>query len=104
MDEKRSNLKIGAGVFYVVAAVLIGIGFYVMYTYGSGERFDKLGNVGRVVGGDAYNYIIIAVRGVGWIAAGLAATVVGAACSICSRLPDPDAVEKAAVQTRKQAM
>jgi hypothetical protein len=72
-----------AFVFYAAALILTAIGFYVMYTYG-----DKGSDTGKVVGGDAYNYIIIAVRGLGYIISGLTCAVIATTLSHLSVRPD----------------
>jgi len=40
--------------------VLVGVGFFVMFTYDSSA---PAGERGRIVEGDAYNYLIVAIRG-----------------------------------------
>ena len=57
--------------FLVVAMLLVGVGFYTMFTY------DSIRGEGKIVGGDAYNYIIIATRGVGFISAGVVSALIG---------------------------
>lgn len=49
-------------LFLILAALLTAYGLHVMHTY---ESADK------IVGGDAYNFIILASRGTGWICAGI---------------------------------
>ena len=61
-----------AVLFLLTAGVLVGFGFYRMYTY------DSLSETDKIVGGDAYNYIIIATRGLGFISAGIVAALAGA--------------------------
>jgi hypothetical protein len=58
--------------FAFVGVLLVGIGFWRMYTYNTYEDADK------VVGGDAYNYIILGLRGLGFIGAGVGAIAIGA--------------------------
>lgn len=41
-----------------------------------------VGSIGEVVGGDAYNFTIIATRGVGFIAAGMVAALFSVGCEI----------------------
>lgn len=65
---------------YVIAAVIVGFGFLTMYHY------DSSGDFGRLVGGDAYNYIIIGVRGVGWIVTGFIVAVIASATWIVSAI------------------
>ncbi len=45
-----------------------GIGLNTMYEYGDAQK---------IVGGDAYNYIIIANRGIGQVCVGIVSAVVG---------------------------
>jgi uncharacterized membrane protein YhiD involved in acid resistance len=61
-----------AWIFLTVAVVLVAVGFFVMFTY-HGEH-------GQLVGGDAYNLIIIATRGVGFMAAGVVSALLGIGC------------------------
>ena len=60
-----------ARVFIALGAALAVWGFYVMFTYNADH--------GKVVGGDAFNFMIIATRGVGFIAAGIIAALAGVA-------------------------
>lgn len=60
MDNNFAPL---AWLFWVGAIVLTGCGVFRMYIY------DSTG-ADKIVGGDAYNYTILATRGVGLIAAG----------------------------------
>lgn len=56
------DYRIGAAVVFIIGAIVFtSIGFFRMYNYSYSDH---------VVGGDAYNYIILAIRGVGWIAGG----------------------------------
>jgi hypothetical protein len=91
--ETGQGTKVTAFLCYLMAAGLIAYGFYVTYTYGDGSTYSKDGMVGHVVGGDAYNYIIIGIRGVGFMVAGLAASVAGAAASVVGVLSRPAATE-----------
>lgn len=59
-----------AWAFFVAGALMAAWGFKTMYTYSATANPYSPG-VGEIVGGDAYNYIIIGVRGLGWIAAGI---------------------------------
>jgi hypothetical protein len=65
---------VGFAVLLVLAAAGFTLGgLNTMYSYDT--------ETGQIVGGDAYNYIIIATRGVGLIAAGIACAVL--ACTFC---------------------
>lgn len=72
-----------AGVLAALAVLLVVFGLYTMYTYDAGTDYESLrsmlGDDSLVsvpndgpVGGDAYNYIIRANWGAGWIASGVA--------------------------------
>lgn len=56
--------------FFIVAGIMVGVGFAFMF------------GVPRVVGGDAYNYIIAANRGVGFIGAGIVLSLMGLAAML----------------------
>ena len=64
-----SHLIVWSAIFLAVAVALIANGFWVMHSY------DRSGASGPV-GADAYNYIIWASRGTGWICAGIGSGVV----------------------------
>ena len=77
-----------AFIFITVAIIFIGVGFDTMLTYDSGY-----GSSDKIVGGDAYNYIIRANRGIGYICAGVASSVISAtfgALSVRSKLSTND--------------
>lgn len=61
-----------AWLFLTVSVMLVAVGFSVMFTYH--------GSHGQLVGGDAYNLMIIATRGVGFIAAGIVSALLGVGC------------------------
>jgi hypothetical protein len=66
-------------------------GFITMYYYGdynSDSSFSDGSKWGHVVGGDAYNYIIIGVRGVGWMIVGLIAAIFGGIASILNAIEE----------------
>ena len=58
-------------VLIMLSVVFMIVGWRVMYTYYSGY-----GGTGNIVGGDAYNYIIIANRGIGWFCAGIIVAII----------------------------
>jgi hypothetical protein len=69
--SKQTNSS--APIFYLLSGVLIvgaviftGVGLYTLYDNSSGSR---------IVGGDAYNYIIYAMRGTAFICAGIVCAV-----------------------------
>lgn len=54
----------------------IGLGWYgldILYTDSYSEK---------IVGGDAYNYIIYATRGTAWVCSGIISAVVGLICAV----------------------
>lgn len=65
-------------VLYVVSVIFLVFGFITMYNYGDyNSETNIFGNkAGHIVGGDAYNYIIIGIRGVGIILCGLLFSIV----------------------------
>ncbi len=70
--------KVGV-LLYIAAGILVAIGLYTMFTY---EGVSD--GTGHLVEGDAYNYMIIATRGVGWIAAGIVVALMGVGALIRS--------------------
>lgn len=76
------NLKKISYIFYAVAVLFTIIGFVVMYHYGNEYESD----FGHVVGGDAYNFIIIGIRGIGFIITGLISCVIGSTLLIYNAL------------------
>ncbi|WCK57681.1 hypothetical protein PP175_26970 (plasmid) [Aneurinibacillus sp. Ricciae_BoGa-3] len=75
---------------YVVSVILAIVGFVTMYRYGNYDsNYPSLGDsTGHIVGGDAYNYMIIGVRGLGYIGAGILSAVVGSGCLIFGIIED----------------
>jgi hypothetical protein len=72
--SQATSGAVGAAWFFLVLGIaLVAIGFVVMYQY------ESDGSAGKIVGGDAYNYIIIATRGVGFMVAGAVCGLVGVA-------------------------
>jgi len=61
---------------YVVAVGLAAYGVFYMLAY------DSESGVGTLVGGDAYNYIIIAVRGVGVICTGVVVALIATGVAV----------------------
>lgn len=79
-----------ATLLYFVAAGFIIFGLVTMYHYRSyNEEFNSSGGkAGHIVGGDAYNYIIIATRVVGLMIIGAVSAVVASALLIMEKLED----------------
>lgn len=72
---------------YALSVLSIIIGFIVMYHYGDyNEDYNSDGSMfGHTVGGDAYNYIIMGLRGLGFMAAGLISAVIATGLLIMTR-------------------
>lgn len=68
------KLKVSAVIFYIASIIFVINGLNTMYTYGESDSYRS---PGHIVGGDAYNYIIIGVRGSGLIGVGITAAVIG---------------------------
>ena len=66
----RDLLTIIAGIFLVAAVVFAGYGLNTMYSYEGNYS-------AHVVGGDAYNFIILAARGTGLVCAGIVCGLLG---------------------------
>lgn len=60
--------RLFSALFLIAAVIFCGVGLKEMYSYGYDDK---------IVGGDAYNYIIIAARGTGLICAGVLSSVIG---------------------------
>ncbi|WMT38891.1 hypothetical protein RE628_15220 [Paenibacillus sp. D2_2] len=76
---------------YILAAAFVVFGFITMYHYGDynpDRIYDKGSSFGHIVGGDAYNYIIIGVRGVGLIVAGFISAMVGSTIWLVSAIKE----------------
>lgn len=79
--------KIISIILYIVAIIFVITGFVVMYHYGDYDAELNIGSTfGHIVGGDAYNYIIIGIRGLGFILTGLIASVIASTLLICDVL------------------
>jgi hypothetical protein len=92
-------VKVVAGILYCLAIVLVVVGFRTMYTYGNGEFWVYGGMSGHVVGSDEANLIIIGIRGLGYIGAGVLAGVMGAAASISGAITEAKASKDQAEAT-----
>ncbi|RLI46570.1 hypothetical protein DRO69_02795 [Candidatus Bathyarchaeota archaeon] len=60
-------------IFLIVSVIFAFVGVCRMYTYG------------HIVRGDAYNYIIIANRGIAWICVGIISAIIGCTLAILSK-------------------
>jgi len=80
-DAARA-LRFWAALLAVVGTGLIVLGLVLQYYYAP----SYTDGWGRVVGADAYNYLIIGLRGLALVVAGLASIVAATGCAICSAL------------------
>lgn len=67
------SLLLAAKTLALVAFAIVGYGVFVAYTY---REIDK------VVGGDAFNFIILALRGLIWVGIGGIVALFSAVCFI----------------------
>jgi hypothetical protein len=69
---------------FILSVGCVLLGFVVAFHYGDyDEKYNTLGSqFGHVVGGDAYNYIIIGIRGLCLIAVGMYIAIVACGISI----------------------
>lgn len=67
-----------AVIFYLIGIALAGYGLFV--------AFQDLNWENKIVGGDAYNYIIFSGRGAVIVGAGIVSSIVGLACQIHGHL------------------
>ncbi|OMD12032.1 hypothetical protein [Paenibacillus odorifer] len=77
---------------YIISVALIIFGFITTYHYGDyNSDYNTSGSMfGHVVGGDAYNYTIMATRGVVLLIAGLISAVVASALLIVNAIQDSE--------------
>lgn len=73
-DDASWRLRLWAGLLYAPAAGLICWGIALQY------------QIDRVVGADAYNYIISGLRGLALVVAGVGSAVAATGCAICAAL------------------
>ncbi len=73
-------------LFFVIAVGLVIAGFVVMFNYDSTLCEINHTGSGCIVGSDAYNYIILAVRSVGFIGSGAVAGILGHALLMSKRV------------------
>jgi len=76
LPVRKLNRRFIAVTFLVIAGIFTLAGLWRMYTYDSDTSSSK------IVGGDAYNYIIIAARGTGLICCGIVSALVAVTVSI----------------------
>lgn len=85
-EGERSGGTGAAAVFLVLGVFLVAAGFFVMFAYNEQPEYSLNPGMGQIVGGDAYNYIIIATRGVGFICAGGVSSLLGVSLLLVSVL------------------
>lgn len=83
---KKKTLESIMLTFYFLALCSIVFGIVTAYYYPDQQK-DLLGNptgstFNHVVGGDAYNYIIMGLRGLVWIVIGFISAIIGSTCAI----------------------
>ncbi len=69
--------RIVSGLFVVAAAVFAGAGLYTVYN----NSYDS-----RIVGGDAYNFIIYATRGTALVCTGIVCAVLSVTFAIFAHM------------------
>lgn len=72
----KNTLIVWSALFLIAGAILAIVGIVTMYNYEADSA--------RIVGGDAYNFIIIATRGTGLICAGIVSALIGCALAVFS--------------------
>ncbi|GGL55648.1 hypothetical protein [Sporolactobacillus putidus] len=82
----KDSLSAVIWIFYLIALGCIVFGIVTAYYYPDQQK-DLLGNptgsiFNHVVGGDAYNYIIMGLRGLVWIVIGFISAIIGSTCAI----------------------
>jgi hypothetical protein len=82
INTSKKSIKLDykkiAIILYIIAVIFIITGFVIMYYYGDYDAELNIGNkFGHIVGGDAYNFIIIGIRGLGFIMTGLTVSLLG---------------------------
>lgn len=86
-----SNKWKGIGIFSILTSTVpLGLGFYKMFIYESGDSWAK-DPVNAYVGGDAYNYIINANYAIGYFVLGGILILIAIGCGIMyylSRIAD----------------
>lgn len=75
-ENAGEGLAALAVILVVLSFIFLGVGLYRMYNYDDAN--DK------VVGGDAYNYIILGIRGLAFIGIGIASAVISVVCAVFS--------------------
>jgi hypothetical protein len=70
---KKLNRRLVSVMFLLIAVLFAVFGVWEMYSYGESDK---------IVGGDAYNYTIIAARGTGLICCGIISALIAVTVSI----------------------
>ena len=77
-------MKVLATIFYLISAILTGMGFHKMFVYSNSEYFSS--NVNAYVGGDAYNYIINSNYATAFFILSLIFVILGSTMLIMSKI------------------
>lgn len=65
----------------IIAALALGLAGTILAIHGLMVVYDDSSSA-KIVGGDAYNYIIYATRGTAWVAAGAVAGLLSVTASV----------------------
>lgn len=65
-----------AGLLAIGSLLNVGYGIHITYTYNDASK---------VVGGDAYNFIIIGLRGLAWICTGIVSAILAILCFLAGK-------------------
>ncbi|MDN3956216.1 hypothetical protein [Sporolactobacillus laevolacticus] len=80
----KEGLKALIFLFYLVTIGFVVTGLVFGFYYPNYDSELDLGSTfNHTVGGDAYNYIIMAGRGLLWIGMAIVTAIIGAALNIC---------------------
>jgi hypothetical protein len=104
VKEVLRMLRSFSYLFYAVSLALLVYGAITMFYYGdySAETNISGSKAGHIVGGDAYNYIIIGIRGVGIILGGLLFSVVASALVIIEAIRNKE-VQRVELSSKHEA-
>ena len=78
LEKPGAILQFFSWTFVALSIALVFYGLHKMYDY------DGIKDDTKIVGGDAYNYIIIATRSTAWVCAGVCSAVLSATLAVLS--------------------